>query len=67
MAKEYIKKDGKVYEVTGRDAQKRKTVKLIPGLKDIPVEKKVEVEETAVEDIPLKELRETPKRSRRKK
>lgn len=65
MAKEYIKKDGKVYEVTGRDAQKRKTVKLIPGLKDIPVEKTVE--ETAVEDIPLKELRETPKRSRRKK
>lgn len=57
-SKEYIKKDGKVYEVTGKDGLGRPTVSLVPGLKEIPT------------DEPLSAIRETteeaPKRRRKK-
>lgn len=58
-SKEYIKKDGKVYEVTGKDGLGRPTVSLVPGLKEIPT------------DEPLSAIREeakeeAPKRRRKK-
>ena len=66
MIKEYVKLDGKVYEVLGRDAQKRKIVRLVPGLKDIPEDKPlgkpklVEPKEEVKEETEKK-----PKRKRR--
>ena len=67
-SKEYIKVDGKVYEVVGKSGRYPVT-KLIPGLKEIPVDEPLkaireEAKEEAKEEI--KDESEAPKRRRKR-
>ena len=64
-SKEYIKKDGKVYEITGKDGFGRLTVSLVPGLKEIPVDEPLKaIREEAKEEV--KDESEAPKRRRKR-
>ena len=58
----YIKKDGKVYEVTGVDGFGRMTVRLVPGLKDIPEDRPLE--KPIEKSEPVEEVK--PRRTRKK-
>lgn len=58
----YIKKDGKVYEVTGVDGLGRMTVRLVPGLKDIPEDRPLE--KPIEKPEPVEEVK--PRRTRKK-
>ena len=58
----YIKKDGKVYEVTGVDGLGRMTVRLVPGLKEIPEDRPLE--KPIEKPEPVEEVK--PRRTRKK-
>lgn len=63
-SKEYIKVDGKVYEVVGKSGRYPVT-KLIPGLKEIPVDEPLKaIREEAKEEA--KDESEAPKRRRKR-
>lgn len=63
-SKEYIKVDGKVYEVVGKSGRYPVT-KLIPGLKEIPVDEPLKaIREEAKEEI--KDESEAPRRRRKR-
>lgn len=63
-SKEYIKVDGKVYEVVGKSGRYPVT-KLIPGLKEIPVDEPLKaIREEAKEEV--KDESEAPKRRRKR-
>lgn len=62
-SKEYIKKDGKVYEVTGKDGLGRPTVSLVPGLKEIPTDEPL----SAIREEAKEEAKEEAPKRRRKK
>ena len=59
---EYIKSDGKVYIVTGKDGQGRTTVSLVPGLKEIPEDRPLE--KPIEKPEPVEEVK--PRRTRKK-
>ena len=62
-SKEYIKKDGRVYEVTGKDGLGRMTVSLVPGLKEIPTDEPL----SAIREEAKEEAKEEAPKRRRKK
>ena len=63
MLKEYIKSDGKIYEVVGRDGQGR-PVTMLTKLKELPEDKPLIHKPTFTEVV---ETEEAPKRRRTRK